>query len=110
MKKENNNKKYLVMGGLLLLAVLAVLFSTQLTGKVSKNTPPPASIQINSEPTNSDVWIDGTEKGNTPKLLSLDSGEHYLVVSRVGYEDYVDTITLTTGRNEPLNIVLVPSE
>ena len=69
----------------MVLALLAILYSTQFTGKVSRN-PGVASIEIQSEPTNSNVIIDGDLKGNTPKVLSLSPGEHDIMISRPGYE------------------------
>ncbi|MDD3159588.1 MAG: PEGA domain-containing protein [Candidatus ainarchaeum sp.] len=65
------------------------------------------SINIASNPNNSDVYIDGRMYGETPlKISNLYTGQHDIRISHVGYEDYVNKITIQKNYTTPLNVVL----
>lgn len=54
-----------------------------------------AVLEIQSSPSKSDVYLNGTHKGQTPlKIERLTLGEHYLLVKREGYQAEAKKIVL----------------
>ena len=71
-------------------------------GAQTINLPEPTAIcgglNISSDPSNSDISLDGQPVGRTPLLLSSTPiGRHTISVSRQGYETSVRTIDLKEG-------------
>jgi hypothetical protein len=57
------------------------------------------SIDITSSPWGADVYIDGLYKGRTPLTAgNVPAGMHEIILSKEGYEDYKQNITVTSGK------------
>ena len=70
-------------------------------------TPITGSIVISGTPVMADVAIDGTNVGRLP--LSLDNlivGNHNVTVSKQGYVDYNQTVTIEEGKSATINVTL----
>jgi peptidyl-prolyl cis-trans isomerase B (cyclophilin B) len=56
------------------------------------------SLTVNSTPSGATVFLDGEGKGDTPVGLSaVPVGEHQLVITKEGYADYSETVTVSKG-------------
>ncbi|MBC8552808.1 MAG: PEGA domain-containing protein, partial [Candidatus Brocadiales bacterium] len=65
----------------------------------AKLTEIPAAININSEPSNAIVCIDGKETGNTPAIITnLTAGKHLVEVRMNGYEIWCDNVNIDPGK------------
>lgn len=72
-------------------------------------TPAPiyGSIMIDGTPINSDVTLDGKVVGQMPlKLNNILVGSHTLKISKSGYGDYSQTITVAEGKTASVNATL----
>lgn len=59
------------------------------------------SLDINSHPADADVWIDGKQVGTTPLFLSnCLIGEYNIKITKWGYSDYTQTVTISEGKTE----------
>jgi hypothetical protein len=67
-----------------------------------------AGMQIESEPSGADVFVDRKFRGNTPlHLSSIATGKHELRLDNIkGYKDYVIDIELLTGQAWKNTVVL----
>lgn len=64
-------------------------------------TPIYGSLNIESTPNFAKVFIDGKEVGETPKFVSeLLVGEHEIKLKKEGYEDYVETLSISKGERK----------
>jgi PKD repeat protein len=72
--------------------------------------PPPASsgsIAITSSPTGAMVFVDGTHRGTTPLILpEIPTGNHHVILSFKGYDDWNHTISVGSGQMAAINAVL----
>ncbi|MBI5525760.1 MAG: PEGA domain-containing protein [Deltaproteobacteria bacterium] len=67
----------------------------------------PASLNLNSDPTEATIFIDGSPMGKTPQhKLSIDPGEHVLRLAKDGYVDAETTITLSAGETRNIKMTL----
>ncbi len=56
-------------------------------------------LNIDSEPFNADIYIDGKHYGKTPMLISnLLIGEHEVVLKKDGFKDFTDKITIQESK------------
>jgi hypothetical protein len=55
------------------------------------------TLTIDSEPSGVNIYIDGEYKGVTPLTTTLEVGSHIINISKEGYENYTQTITITDG-------------
>jgi serine/threonine protein kinase len=68
-----------------------------------------ASIVINSNPTDSDVWMNGILKGQTPlNLEDYSPGNYQISLKKEGFSEYKDQIALRPGKNNDLRANLLP--
>lgn len=69
------------------------------------NPPQPVgTLFIRSVPGEADVYVDGQYKGKTPvvtidylPITNLSAGEHTVKVTKSGYKDWTDTVTISPG-------------
>ena len=54
-------------------------------------------LLIESVPDKADIEVDGSFRGNTPSAVELPTGDHTVVVTKVGYKPYMRTIKLAGG-------------
>jgi serine/threonine protein kinase len=75
-----------------------------------KRTPPPAeqaySVEITSNPTNADVYLDGVYKIKTPGPVTLKKSTGELRIEIPGYETKTLSLDLNPGSNPAINVVL----
>jgi len=66
------------------------------------------SVQVESDPSGAEVFIDGKFRGTTPlNLLNIPTGKHELRIDKVeGYLDYVAVIELLPGQTLKNTVVL----
>lgn len=67
-----------------------------------------ADITITSEPINAQVYVDGTEVGQTPVTLQLLSGDHQIVLKEALYFDSTQLLTVKAGNDETIDYRLNP--
>ena len=67
------------------------------TTVAEKNTTPPTSVAIDSNPAGADIEVDGSFVGNTPSTVPLVAGSHKIVVKRKGFADWNRAITVNGG-------------
>jgi len=63
-------------------------------------------LQIESEPPEAEVYINGNYKGITPIKLKLSKGTYEVKVSKDGYVEYVTNVTITSGQITTLSVTL----
>ena len=70
--------------------------------------PPPADSQltINSNVSAAQIRIDGNDSGTTPSTVTLKAGTHQVVISKSGYDDHQESITVQAGENITINAEL----
>jgi len=76
---------------------------------VIKLTPLPsyATLEVETTPTNAKLYINGEEKGSTPHTIDkLKPGEYEIKITKSGYEDYKEKITLKDNENKTMKIQL----
>ena len=70
-------------------------------GKQVVASPSLAEVSIQSDPSGSEVWLNGTFKGRTPLQLSkITPGTHHIDIRQEGYETYLRDIHLEAGKNQ----------
>ncbi|HVH11713.1 MAG TPA: PEGA domain-containing protein [Longimicrobium sp.] len=60
----------------------------------------PANVAVNSNPAGAEVWVDGTNHGVTPMMLSLSKSQnHTIILRRPGYQEATAVVNrkLSTG-------------
>lgn len=66
-----------------------------------------ASIYIDANVDNTDIFLDGTKRGVTPLVLNeISVGDHKLELQNEGYTSVTKTITLKRGKMKKINITL----
>ena len=64
---------------------------------------------IKSTPSNAMVYIDGKFDGNTPlELYNFPIGSYDLLLRAEGYSDLSKKVTLTVGKSQEVEVVLIP--
>ena len=54
-------------------------------------------VSVSSTPANADIEIDGNFVGNTPSMVEVASGEHAVVVKKIGYKNWERKMKVTGG-------------
>ena len=79
----------------------------ELTGQTIPLTAPSpiyGTLDINSTPTDADIYIDGTKVGTTPMLFpECLIGQHTIKISKPGHSDYTTTINLDESATQDIN-------
>ncbi len=72
-------------------------------------SPSPAEVPIHSDPSGSELWLNGTFKGKTPLHLSkITPGTYRIEIRQKGYEPYQRDICLAAGKNQKIIAQLSP--
>ena len=76
---------------------------------LNPNPPLAGSLDLDSRPTNADVWLDGRYYGTTPQIIGgLAGGDHTLTLKQVGYLDYTEPFTIVAGQTTTLSEAMTP--
>jgi PEGA domain/Viral BACON domain len=66
------------------------------------------SIYVNSIPSYANIYLDGSIEGTTPKtILGVSVGSHTIKITKSGYEDYIEQVTVTSGETASVSVDLV---
>lgn len=77
---------------------------------LSPDVPTTAVLSVQSSPSNSAVYIDGSYVGSTPYVdSSISAGKHTVKVSCLGYADYTTSITIEGGKSANVLATLTPT-
>jgi TolB-like protein len=91
------------------LVALMQSITNELSG-LQKSPPPPAQktrITVNSNPNNSEVYIDNRLIGKTPiNQHDISPGEHQLKIQKSGYAPHEEKINIEAGKTKPYSIGL----
>ena len=86
-----------------------------LAGSASAVTPTPTteknggSIFFDTIPSDATIWLDGAEKGNSPfTFFSEENATFSVRVSKKGYRDYTDTVSVSDGKRVVFTARLEP--
>ena len=72
--------------------------------------PTTANVQIISDPSGADVYLNNVYKGITPlSFQNVPPGTGTVTISLAGYNTYATTVTLTAGQDYQVNAALTPS-
>lgn len=63
-----------------------------------KPEPTTFRLTIQSNPSKASVWIDGSYRGTTPVSRNIAKGSHRIKVTKPGYKDWEQTITLSSDK------------
>lgn len=74
--------------------------------KKSDEIPEKAIIEITSEPSGSEILLDGVFNSSTPSKLSLTPGEHTIKVTRPGFKPWERKIVVELGSSKLFNAIL----
>ena len=69
-------------------------------------TPILGTLDIQSTPSNAAVHVDGQHVGDTPLMVDVLVGSHTIKVKRDGYAENSETVTISEGTVESLNVKL----
>lgn len=66
------------------------------------------SIQVNSSPSGAQIFLDGSNTGQTTNatLTGISPGSHEVEVSKEGYVDYRETVTVASGQTARVDATL----
>ncbi|HJJ38730.1 MAG TPA: PEGA domain-containing protein [Methanocorpusculum sp.] len=77
---------------------------------LSPATPTTASLTVTSSPSGASVYVDNVYYGISPVTVSsLQVGSHSIKVSALGYQDSVNTISVSAGQSVSLPVTLIPT-
>jgi len=65
-------------------------------------------LNVYSNPTDADVYVDGYYKGKTPLYLTLSPGMHYIKIEKNGYYSYSTNVYIDSGYFKTINAKLKP--
>ena len=86
------------------------VITADMTGKtITLPAPRPiyGSLMVESVPSFCNIFIDGTEMGVTPKALpEILIGSHQLKLTKEGYSDYTETVTIVKGERKQVQATL----
>jgi hypothetical protein len=111
--------KVILISALLLVCLLVAAPSmayttTKPTISATRTTGPAAvadtgSVNIRTEPSGAQVYVDGDLKGNTPAIITgLSAGSHMILLTHYGYQDQITFVTITPGQMEQYSTKLAP--
>jgi hypothetical protein len=67
------------------------------------------SLDLDSSPTNADIWLDDLYYGTTPQIIGgLSAGTHTLLLRKAGYYDYTESFMIVAGQTTSKNPGLTP--
>lgn len=65
---------------------------------------PMATLNVNSNPSGADVYIDNQYKGTSPVTINLNPGTYTLKLQKAGYETYNEQFNLSTTLTKNINL------
>ncbi len=65
-----------------------------------------AEVLLKSDPQQAEIWIDGQEKGRTPKKLSILPGRHVIRLIHSGYKPTGRSVEIRAGARKEINVSL----
>jgi hypothetical protein len=67
------------------------------------------TLDLDSSPTNADIWLDNLYYGTTPQIIGgLSEGTHTLLLRKAGYYDYTEAFMVVAGQITSKNPGLTP--
>lgn len=73
--------------------------------------PNTGSLNIITTPTGADIYVDGRYMAQTPSTVpGLVPGSHSLRLHKAGYDEYVNTFTISAGRQTMVSITMNPPQ
>jgi len=107
LAKKSKSLLYIIGGAVVVCGIGAAALL------LSKGEPEitTGSLQINSDPTGAQVFLDGVDQNKVTNCLLKDikAGSHTIKLVREDYQDYEETVTVTAGTTTtPETIELVP--
>jgi hypothetical protein len=72
----------------------------------TQNSEAKASVEISSEPTGAEIFVDGVFSGSTPSKLSLTAAEHVIRVVRPGFKIWERQILVDSASVKTVNAIL----
>jgi hypothetical protein len=73
--------------------------TTRITAVLVQNPPQTGSLNLDSIPTDADIWLDERYYGTTPQVIGgLSAGTHSLTLRKAGYFDYTESFTIIVGQ------------
>jgi hypothetical protein len=69
--------------------------------------PQKGTLSVTSTPSGAAYYVDGVARGSTPgSVTGLDPGTHEVRVTKAGYTDFTDTVTITAGQTTSISAPL----
>lgn len=76
----------------------------EINANLTPIAPQYGKLTINSQPSNSTVYLDGQMKGNSPITLNnITPGNHKIEIKQTGYETFTQQIQINSGEHKFLN-------
>ncbi|MDD1654278.1 MAG: PEGA domain-containing protein [Methanomicrobiales archaeon] len=66
------------------------------------------SLDVSSTPSGAAIYVDDVYKGVTPLTVTQPPGEHAVRLTKAGYEEHSETVTVTSGQTGRISATLVP--
>ncbi len=67
------------------------------------------SLDLNSNPSDADIWLDNLYYGTTPQIIGgLSAGTHTLILKKAGYYDYTEPLPITAGQTSTRSSWMTP--
>lgn len=97
------------------IAIFIMLMSAGFIWYQSSRSPhppksPPATLNVTSNPTGAQVYLDGKYTGNAPLKIDLTTGKYEVRVSLADYYAWEAQIQLKEAKETPLYVRLIPRE
>ncbi len=119
-KKTNCNLENVKIGGRTIKLTKSGYLDWQQTVTVNQGqtstvdatlTTTTGNIQVNSTPTEAKIYLDGTDTGNLTDCLltNLAAGNHSIKLTKSGYADWQQTVTVNPGQTTTVNATLDPT-
>jgi hypothetical protein len=71
-----------------------------------QNPSPAVNLEVSSEPSGAEIYVDGVFNSSTPSKLSLPLGEHTIRVSRPGFKDWERKVVVEPTSSKRVNAIL----
>jgi len=86
-----------------------MLAGTLLVLALLQAAPAPGALRVKSDVSEVEVFLDGKSVGKTPLTVSaVAAGSHRLSLSKPGYEDHEEQVTVEAGATAKLFVVMKP--
>lgn len=72
----------------------------------SSAKPNKISVQVTSEPSGAEIYVDGIFVGSSPSKISLTTGDHIIKITRTGFKDWERKINIDPDSSLSFNAML----